>query len=128
VAVAWYTEAQDTPHVRLAFSSDEGATFSPPIEAGDGEPMGRVDLVLLPDHSALVSWLEQTDTGGEIRLRRVRPDGRCGKSFALTPTSTQRASGFPRLVYNNDEIIFTWTQLDSNSTTVRTAVAKVTGD
>jgi hypothetical protein len=89
---------------------------------------GRVDLVLLPDQSAVVSWLEQTNNGGDIRLRRVRADGRRGKSFALTPTSTKRASGFPRMVRNNDEIVFAWTQLDSNSTTVRTAVAKATGD
>lgn len=124
VAVAWYTEAQDTPHVRLAFSRDEGVTFGPPIEIGDREPMGRVDLLLLPDSTALVCWLEQTDNHGEIRLRRVRADGWRGESSTLAASSTKRASGFPRLARNEHEIIFAWTQPDSQSTSVRTAVAK----
>lgn len=125
VAVAWYTEAQDTPHVRLAFSRDEGATFGPPIEVGDREPMGRVDLLLLPDSSALVSWLEQTDNDGEIRVRRVRADGWRGPSSTLAQSSLKRASGFPRLARNNHEIMVAWTQPDSNTTSVRTAVAKL---
>jgi len=125
VAVAWYTEAQDTPHVHLAFSRDEGATFGPPIEVGGGEPMGRVDLLLLPDSTALVSWLEQTDNDGEIRLRRVRADGWRGKSSTLAQSSLKRASGFPRLARNNHEIIFAWTQPDSNATSVHTAVAEL---
>jgi len=125
VAVAWYTEAQDTPHVRVAFSRDEGATFGAPIEVGDREPMGRVDLLLLPDSTALVSWLEQTDNNGDIRLRRVRADGWRGQSFTLAQSSTKRASGFPRLARNEHEIIFAWTQPDSHATSVRTAVAKL---
>jgi len=128
VAVAWHTEAQDTPHVRIAFSNDEGATFSRPLEVGDRDPMGRVDVILLPDRTALVSWLEHTDNGGDIRLRRVRADGWRGQSFTLAESSTKRASGFPRMVANDREIVFAWTHTDSNATAVRTAVAKLTGD
>jgi len=127
VAVAWYTEAQDAPHVRLAFSIDAGASFGQPIEVGDGEPMGRVDLILLPDRTALVCWLEQTDSGGDIRVRRVRADGWRGQAFTLAPSSPQRASGFPRLARNDGEIVFAWTQSDGNSTAVRAAAAKLNG-
>jgi hypothetical protein len=128
VAVAWYTAAQDTPCVRVAFSHDEGVTFGPPLEVGDREPMGRVDLILLPDSTALVSWLEQADSNGEIRLRRVRPDGWRGKSFTLAQSSPKRASGFPRMARNAREIVFAWTQADSNLTSVRTAAAKLEHD
>ncbi len=128
VAVAWYTAAQDSPRVRVAFSRDEGATFEPPLEVGDREPMGRVDLILLPDNTALVSWLEQADNNGEIRLRRVRANGWRGKSFTLAQSSPKRASGFPRLARNDREIIFAWTQPDSHSTNIRTAVANLHDD
>jgi hypothetical protein len=128
VAVAWYTEAQDTPHVRVAFSHDEGATFGQPIEVGDTDPMGRVDLILLPDQTALVSWLEHTDNDGAIRLRRVRADGWRGESFTLAQSSVKRASGFPRMASNGGEVIFAWTQSRGDSTSVLTAAAKLNGE
>jgi hypothetical protein len=123
VAVAWYTAAQDTPHIRVAFSDDEGASFGQPIEAGGNDPIGRVDLILLPDNSALVCWLEQMESDGEIRVRRVRADGWRGESQIVTQSSTKRASGFPRMARNENEIVLAWTQAGGPST-VRTAVAK----
>ncbi len=122
VAVAWYTAAQDTPHVRVAFSNDEGATFGQPFEVGGGDPIGRVDLILLPDNSALLSWMEQMESDGEIRVRRVRADGWRGESQTVAPSSAGRASGFPRLARNENEIVLAWTQVGDPST-VRTAVA-----
>lgn len=124
VAVAWYTAAQDTPHIRVAFSNDEGATFGQPIEVGGGDPIGRVDLILLPDNSALVSWMEQMESDGEIRVRRVRTDGRIGESQTVAPSSAKRASGFPRMARHDREIILAWTQ-PSEPSTVRTAVAEL---
>jgi hypothetical protein len=122
VAVVWYTAAQDTPHVRVAFSTDEGATFGQPFEVGDGDPLGRVDLLLLPDNSALVSWMEQLESDGEIRVRRVRADGWRSESRTVAASSAKRASGFPRLARNDREIILAWTQ-PGDPSTVRTAAA-----
>lgn len=122
VAVAWYTAAQDTPHVRAAFSTDEGATFGQPIEIGGGDSIGRVDLILLPDNSALVSWMEQMESDGEIRVRRVRADGWRGESQTVAQSSAKRASGFPRMAHGNREIILAWTQ-PGDPSTVRMAAA-----
>ncbi len=127
VAVAWYTAAQDTPQVRVAFSTDEGATFGQPLEVGDGDPIGRVDLILLPDNSALVSWMEQMESDGEIRVRHIRAHGWRGESQTVAPSSAKRASGFPRLARNENEIVLAWTQVGDPST-VRTAVAKLQDD
>ncbi|MCI0697209.1 glycoside hydrolase [candidate division KSB1 bacterium] len=124
VAVAWYTAAQDTPHVRLAFSNDEGATFGQPIEVGGGDPIGRVDLILLPDNSALVSWMEQMESDGEIRVRRVRADGWRSESQTVAQSSAKRASGFPRMARHENEIVIAWTQVGDPST-VRTAATKL---
>jgi len=67
VAVAWYTGAGDSPRVKAAFSTDAGATFGEPIQVDDGETLGRVDVLLLPDGSALVCWLSGNAEGGRSK-------------------------------------------------------------
>lgn len=110
VAVAWFTMGDtDTPRVRLAFSTDAGATFSRPFEVDDGDPVGRVAVLMLDDSSALVSWVERTKAGAEVRARRVRPDGTRGASITVAPSGAARSSGFPRMARSGDKIIFSWT-------------------
>lgn len=127
VAVAWFTGAP-SPRVQVAFSDDAGATFGPPVRVDDGEAQGRVDVVLLDDGTALASWLERSAGGGaaEIRLRRVSPDG-VGSVLRLADTSTERASGFPRMLRRGDELLFAWTEAGDPSQ-VRTARGRLTGD
>lgn len=98
VVVAWFTGAQDDPRVHVAFSTDAGDTFGAPFRVDDGRPVGRTDVVRLADGAALVAWLEETDAGAEIRLRRVSPEGEAGASRSLAATSAARASGFPQFV------------------------------
>jgi hypothetical protein len=110
VAVAWFTAANDTPRVRLAFSRDAGATFAAPVQVDGGQPAGRVDVVMTPEHDALVSWVERV--GGDtaaVRVRRVTRDGRVGAPVTIAASSAARASGFPRMVIAGDDAIFAWT-------------------
>ena len=123
VAVAWFTAAAGIPRVRLAFSDDTGESFDAPVEVGDGNPAGRVDVVLLEDGSALVSWLERT--GGEfaeVRVRVVARGGRAGESVGVSPSSGERASGFPRLALADDgSVIVAWTDVAELEPRVRVA-------
>ncbi len=121
VALAWYTEAADTPRVYCALSSDEGATFAERYRIDDGQPAGRVDVVCLDGGSALVSWLEKTPEGAAISVRRVGPDG-VGSRSVVAPTSSARKSGFPRMAQAGDAIFLAWTDV-SDSTRVRVARA-----
>lgn len=114
VAVAWFTAARDTPRVRLAFSDDAGATFAPPIEIDDGAPAGRVGLALLPDGSALVSWIERVAGNAEVRVRRIAPGASRGadtysEALTIATSSAERASGFPRMIRAGDQIFLAWT-------------------
>jgi hypothetical protein len=120
VAVAWFTASNDTPRVRLAFSEDAGASFSAPVQIDDGDPVGRVDVRLLDDGSAVVSWIERLEDGAEIRLRRVSADGRPGTAAVIAASSGERASGFPRIARTGDALVFAWTE-PGDPTTVRTA-------
>lgn len=124
VAVAWFTAAQDTPRVRLAFSADAGASFAPPVRVDDGNPVGRVDVLLLDDGAALVSWLENTGDAAELRVRRVTPAGGAGPALTVAATSGARASGFPRMARRGDGVVFAWTEPGSPSR-VRVAAARL---
>ena len=90
VVVAWYTGANDSPQVKAAFSSDAGATFGGPIQVDDGETLGRVDVLLLPDGSALVCWLAGTAEGGAIKVRRIRADGTLDSPAVIAKTDISR--------------------------------------
>ncbi|HZS04773.1 MAG TPA: sialidase family protein [Blastocatellia bacterium] len=108
VAVAWFTGADKTPRVRLAFSGDAGETFGEPVTVDDGNPVGRVEVLLLTDGSALVCWLEKLPDGGAIRVRRVRPDGRRDESVTVAPSGTARSTGFPQMALAGKTVIFAW--------------------
>ncbi len=124
VVVAWFTSAGDTPHVMIAFSQNGGATFSRPIKLDDGEAMGRADVLLLPDGSALVCWLSGNVEGGAIKVRRVREEGTLGPAAVIAKTDISRSSGFPRMARLGDEVHFAWTEFGKPSR-VRTAVTDI---
>ncbi len=111
VVIAWFTGAQDTARVRVAYSVDAGATFAPPVRIDGGNPAGRVDVELLDDGSAAVSWLERTDsTMAEVRLRRVPREGVPSAPVVLARSSGARASGFPKIVRQGDRLVAAWTE------------------
>jgi len=117
VAVAWFTAANDTPRVKLAFSSDAGASFGTPVIIDDGNPQGRVEIVLLDDGTALVSWLETTPGGRALRVRRIRAGGQRDAAVTVLPAGTAIANGFPQMVRAGEQLVFAWT-----AGRVRTAV------
>jgi hypothetical protein len=109
VAVAWYTGVDNKPRVKLIFSNDSGASFGSPINVDDGNPAGRVETLMLNDGSALVCWLEKLPGGGEVRVRRVRPDGKSDPAITVSVTGTARSNGFPQMARSGREIVFAWT-------------------
>jgi hypothetical protein len=124
VAVAWFTGEGDSPRVQVAFSGDAGSTFGAPARVDDGEAMGRVDVLMLPDGSALVCWMSGSADGGANKVRRVTPDGALGPVAAIARTDVSRSSGFPRMARLGDTVHFAWTQFGKPSV-VRTATADV---
>src|SRR5262249_42569882 len=99
-------------------------TFGQPIRVDEGSPVGRVDVLVLPDGSAIVSWLERTTKGGGVKVRRIRPDGSRDQAMTVAESSAARVSGFPQMARAGSEIIFARTQ-PGNPSQVRTASAKV---
>ena len=121
VVVAWFTAAGEIPTVKVAFSGNSAESFGPPTIVDSGNPSGRVDVLLLADGSALVSWLERT--GGdfaEVQVRHVAASGRVGEPLRVSVSSSERASGYPRMVQApSGEVLVAWTDVSGAAPTVR---------
>jgi hypothetical protein len=109
VAIAWFTAARDQPRVRLAFSTDAGASFGEPVVVDDGSPLGRVDAILLDDGDAVVSWVEAAPEGPSLRLRRIGADGRRDAAVDVLPAGARLSNGFPRMVRAGGRLVIAWT-------------------
>lgn len=121
VAVAWFTAADDTPRVRVAFSGDQAGSFGPAHQVDLGQPVGRADVVFSDDGSALVSWVEDAGAeGGEIYVRSVSPDGVLGQPILVAHTTSGRASGFPQMVRNGNHLVFSWKDPEKDRVLVAT--------
>ncbi|HET6566257.1 MAG TPA: sialidase family protein [Xanthomonadales bacterium] len=111
VAVAWFTMAEDIPRVRFARSADGGITFGAATDVAANSPLGRVDLVLLDDGTAVVSWLDQRKgEPGVLQLRSITANGVAGQPYSVTQMGTGRPSGFPQMQSDGRDIILAWTQ------------------
>ncbi|MEP6831789.1 MAG: sialidase family protein [Gemmatimonas sp.] len=124
VVLAWFTAPGDSAQVKLAFSDNAGATFSQPVRIDGGSPAGRVDVALLTDGGALVSWVERM--GGDtaaVRVRRVASNGVAGAPMTVTSSSAARASGFPKMVIAGANVMFAWT-VPSRPSAIRVARAR----
>jgi peroxiredoxin len=119
VAVAWYTYAGDQPRVRLAFSEDAGASFGVPLDVdgprGSRVPLGRVDVVLDEDGSAVVSWLASEREEASLLVRRATADRRLGEALHLEKTRADRQSGFPRMERLGSSLFVAWTEVGTPS-------------
>ena len=123
--VAWFTAANEQQRVYAAFSNDGGATFGEAIVIDDGKPLGRVDVVMIDQQTAVVSWLEQTTEGAEIRARRIARQGKPGASVKIADTITARTPGFARIARVGDEVWFSWTELSIARKRVRVARGRI---
>jgi hypothetical protein len=123
VAVAWFT-APDVPRVRVTFSTDGGRTFAAPLEVASGKIAGRVDVVLLADGRAVVSWLAEGPSGAEIRAQPFTSAGAAGDVVGIARTGIARSSGFPQMALAGSYLLFAWTEA-ADPPRVRTARARL---
>jgi hypothetical protein len=122
VAVAWFTAADDDTKVRLAWSFDDAKSFADAIDIDVGQPVGRVDIEILANGSAVVSWLRSTKNGdAEICIRAISPDGSLGPVHVIANTGANRASGFPQLLSTGKQLLLAWTDTSGEKSQVRTA-------
>lgn len=130
VVVAWFTGKDEVGHAYVAFSKDGGRSFAAPIRVDDKETLGRVDVELMADGAAMVTWIEDTDGKTEFRLRRITPTGQRGAPLTLSAIASSRTSGYPRLARHGNDLLVAWTDVtpggpgSRGTTQVKTALVK----
>lgn len=122
VAVAWFTAADNDSRVRMAWSDDDAGRFQDAIDVDIDRPVGRVDVELLDDDTAAVSWLRAASgEDAEICLQLVTRDGLLGPVHVVAATSVSRASGFPQMIRAGKKLVLAWTETATQGTRVATA-------
>jgi hypothetical protein len=122
VAVAWFTAAGGKPMVKVALSSDSGASFAAPVVVSDARPLGRVDVAVVDQGGAVVLWLEQGEGGAAaLSMRRVTAFGSPGPPVTLAASTGARSSGFPRMARVGGRLVIAWRDA-SDPPRVRTGI------
>lgn len=120
VVVGWFTLREAEGRAFVAFSSDAGRTFGPPLRVDEESARGRLQVALLDDGSAAVGWIEYADRQSQWRVRRVRPDGSRSASVVVAGgMGTQH----PRMVRGEGELLLAWVESGAQGPVVRTARA-----
>jgi hypothetical protein len=121
VAIAWFTMREDQGHAFVAFSDDAGRTFGKPVRIDDELSLGRVDVELLADGSAVASWIEYStatnptatnptaNNSTSFRIRRIDRSGTLSPPLTVTAIGSGRTSGYPRMARAGNELLFAWT-------------------
>jgi hypothetical protein len=126
VAISWFTAKGDEGRAFAAFSRDSGRTFGAPIRLDETGTLGRVDMDLLPDGSAMATWIEFAEQRAQIRVRRIERSGALSKPTTIAGIAGSRASGYPRTAIAGHEAVFAWTESGAGGALqVRTAVAGI---
>jgi hypothetical protein len=87
------------------FSNDAGVTFGDTVRIDEGKPVGRADVLLIDNSTAMVCWMESNS----IRAVRVHSDGSKDPSVLISASSGSRSAGFPQMTRFGDKVIFAWT-------------------
>lgn len=110
VAVAWYTQGGGTPHTRLAWSRDGGRTFGAPIQLDNGTAFGRLAMAMPSATTVLIAYIERNGEETALYVRQAGVDGSLKAPVRVSTVSSERASGFPRLVVDGSRAIVAWTE------------------
>jgi hypothetical protein len=125
VAAVWYTMPKKKPQVWLRFSEDGGASFGKPIQIDGGNPLGRLDVLMLDSERALVSWVEKTKSAGALRIKIVHKNGTLIADQEVSAVESVRPTGFPRLAKVGDKIYIVWTEGAQEKAAVKLVSANI---
>lgn len=111
-ALIWFTAPQDQPAVKLAFSHDGGAQFGPAVRVDTGKAVGRAQVAVLGDGSAVGFWLESEGGAARLVARRVRDGGSMGAPLELARGANL---GYPHAARTAGGIMVAWSERNPTS-------------
>ena len=108
VAIAWFTTHENQGRSFAALSNDAGRTWTAPIRLDEAGSLGRVDVEMLDDGSAVATWIEFANMRAQFRLRRVEKSGKTSPAITIAGASGGRVAGVPRLARQGNQLVFAW--------------------
>lgn len=118
IVANWYTAAKDTPITKASISTDDGKSFNTPIVISK-QSAGRVDAAI-HNGKAYISWIEKADKKAEIRLTSIDGEQSLSTPIVVDKIDGSRKSGFPQMEVLGDKLIFAWTHIDGDTTSIKT--------
>jgi len=119
LAITWFTAADNIPKVNIIFSDTNGEAFGEPIQIDSGKPIGRVDVALIDEENAFVSWMESTTNDAQIKVIKVNKNGTKSKPIVVADISAARSSGFPQLELVNDILFVAYNHLEGDKISIK---------
>ena len=119
VALAWFTAENDNPRIQVSFSENQGETFGLQYRVDNGNAIGRVDIVMIDQNNAVVSWMEPDGIDTLIQILKVSSNGEKNIPITITKTRSERSSGFPQLELVGDRLYVAWTSLEDKKPTIK---------
>jgi hypothetical protein len=117
VVVAWFSAPEQQPAVRVRFSANSGETFGPVAEIATTGSLGHVDIVMLPDNSAVLSWLQTNGNGlADLVIRRVGANGQMGEIRTIASNAPSRS--VPQMALDGSHLVFVWTEATDSGTRI----------
>ena len=117
-ALAWFTKASGRGEVNIKFSTDGGGIWGPTYSVDANDPIGRVDLISLPNGQFVVSWLGKDKDDAVINLRRVGANGTMTPTTSLQRVSASRQTGIPQVALSGHDLAIVWTESTDATTTL----------
>lgn len=124
IAVAWFTAKDDQGKAFVGFSQNGGRTFGQAVRVDDASSLGRLGVQLLPDGSAVVTYIEFVNNHSLFRVRKISPAGARSEPVTIAETPGTR---YPRVAFAGNELIFSWTDTGGGASHVKTARASLNG-
>ena len=125
VWAAWYTGANNTSSIRLAYSNDSGQQYlaSKPFKQGP-HIQGRVDIVG-NTNNAWVLWTEES-TVQSIWLANIdRQLHQVGAPIKISQlTGRGKATGFARMQMTNEGVFMVWTDVVDGKPVIKGAIVR----
>ena len=115
-ATVWFTAANEQPTVKVAFGV--GQAFNPPIIIDSMQPLGRVDIIMLDEQRAIVSWIGTHKGETVIKAAKVNIDGSQSPPFIIAEINEARGSGFPQMEIFESQLYFAWTAVNGTSSSI----------
>jgi hypothetical protein len=84
-----------------------------------------VDVAVLENGSAIVSWLRSQGDGLGLMMRVVDGAGELTEPVTIAEIDSARPLDFPQMVYDGTRLVFAWTDFADVEQQVRTAIVEL---